>query len=392
LSMRRRHFGREKTRTRKLQLRKIQRALNAEPACDVGALRSVSSKGFLNNHLRRRAWAALLGMSASALNEPVELRSDYKHAYSEQIEKDVPRSMHQHDATRSLDAKERDDLRGALARILHTMFAKNPELHYIQGYHDICTVVLLVFYDEAQAYQVMRRLSWLHIRDALRDSLSSVVAALDLIFVLLGRVDPEVAQFLAKANVRSFCTLSWVLTWFSHDLEAIEDVSRIFDFLLASHPSMALYLAVAFILSLKPKIMLLSCDDGSVHNLFQRLPKVEDVESLLLDAEGLFERYPLAQLIEWHRQGDGREHASAMKGGQELSQLAEDSPLHAYSIDDLVASDGKVRPGGRAHRSTTTKAETRAKQRRRAFVAALATGIVAIGSSALLHYLEVEIF
>jgi len=42
-----------------------------------------------------------------------------------------------------------------------------------------------------------------------------------------------------------FFALSWVLTWFSHDLESVAVVARLFDFLVAHNPVMVCYLVVA---------------------------------------------------------------------------------------------------------------------------------------------------
>lgn len=42
-----------------------------------------------------------------------------------------------------------------------------------------------------------------------------------------------------------FFALSWVLTWFSHDLESVAVVARLFDFLVAHSPVMVCYLVVA---------------------------------------------------------------------------------------------------------------------------------------------------
>ena len=39
--------------------------------------------------------------------------------------------------------------------------------------------------------------------------------------------------------------LSWVLTWFSHDLDDISLICRLYDVCLSGHPLMSLYLATA---------------------------------------------------------------------------------------------------------------------------------------------------
>lgn len=39
--------------------------------------------------------------------------------------------------------------------------------------------------------------------------------------------------------------LSWVLTWFAHVYDEFDDVCRIFDFVLATHPLAPVYLSTA---------------------------------------------------------------------------------------------------------------------------------------------------
>lgn len=47
-----------------------------------------------------------------------------------------------------------------------------------------------------------------------------------------------------------FFALSWILTLFSHDVDTLEPIQRIFDYLIARNPISAIYLAVAVCLVL----------------------------------------------------------------------------------------------------------------------------------------------
>src|SRR5262245_19064962 len=80
-------------------------------------------------------------------------------------------------------ALARDEARASLSLLMNKIFTVHPELHYIQGYHDICSVFLLVCGDD-MAFRLVERLSLLHIRDALRPNLDTVVAVINLIFPL----------------------------------------------------------------------------------------------------------------------------------------------------------------------------------------------------------------
>ncbi|CAN0383613.1 unnamed protein product, partial [Hapterophycus canaliculatus] len=48
--------------------------------------------------------------------------------------------------------------------------------------------------------------------------------------------------------------MSWVLTWFSHDLQDLATVARLYDVLLGAHPTLILYISAA--VSRRPTVTL----------------------------------------------------------------------------------------------------------------------------------------
>ena len=42
-----------------------------------------------------------------------------------------------------------------------------------------------------------------------------------------------------------FSHSSWIITWFSHDVKNINDIARMYDVLLSSHPLLIYYLCAA---------------------------------------------------------------------------------------------------------------------------------------------------
>jgi len=230
-----------------------------------------------------QAAATLASTSTQALaaapipHHPLPAPYDYytgiirAHPYHTQVEKDIARSMAHLDVTKGYKQKQRTLARGALARVIHAIFSLHPDLHYVQGFHDIASVFLLVCATgganqanfslpansrgEELAFLLTERLACLHIRDSLRPSLETVVQVLSLLFPLLLRADPDVYELLTGAQVPSFFTLSWLLTWFSHNLDRVSDASRVFDFFLAAHPLAPLYATAALILQMKEGLM-----------------------------------------------------------------------------------------------------------------------------------------
>jgi hypothetical protein len=71
-----------------------------------------------------------------------------------------------------------------------------------------------------------------------------------------------------------FC-LSWILTWFAHDVRDTNLVKRLFDAFLVSHPLLVLYVCIAMMIHpINRKIILeTDCDFAALHHTLSMLPK-----------------------------------------------------------------------------------------------------------------------
>ncbi len=145
---------------------------------------------------------------------------------------------------------------------------------FLQGYHDVASVLLLLM-GENNAYMMLEKLSLYHlkypsffdpiyillfprypyasvhmflnvlVRGCMAPSLDEILGLLALLFPLMAHFDVELHEFLCSSGVEPFFALSWVLTWFSHDVDRWSVVARLFDSLLACHPAFSLYLSAA---------------------------------------------------------------------------------------------------------------------------------------------------
>ncbi len=97
--------------------------------------------------------------------------------------------------------------------------------------------------------------------------------------------------------MQSFFTLSWLLTWFSHNLERLGDIARIFDFLLASHPIMPVYLAAALITTVRQQLLALPCEMTAIHTFFQNVPEPLELDILIESAQRMSAKYSAAELV-----------------------------------------------------------------------------------------------
>ena len=82
-----------------------------------------------------------------------------------------------------------------------------------------------------------------------------VFPALDLAAKLLQLKDIELWNQVELCGGQPTYALSWILTWFSHDIDDIAKVQLVFDACLATHPLFAVYITVAQILLSKRDLL-----------------------------------------------------------------------------------------------------------------------------------------
>ena len=116
-------------------------------------------------------------------------------------------------------------------------------LHYFQGYHDIVQVLLLVLGVNA-ASPAVARLSLLRIRDFMLPTMAGTESHLLLLPSILYAADRTLYAHLSLSQNRPFFALSATLTLYAHVIEEYGDISRLFDFLLASEAAVSVYLFV----------------------------------------------------------------------------------------------------------------------------------------------------
>jgi TBC domain. len=182
-------------------------------------------------------------------------------------------------------------------------YNEHTKLRYYQGYHDVSCIILSVLGGEttvppldmdkhpktvqamatktAQAMgldlpsEVLAKLSHSHFVDLMKDNFEHLTKALRLIvFPLMACLDPEVHQHLIDCDMEPFFCLSWIITWFSHDVRDTAVVKRLFDFFIASHPIMPVYLSIAMVLHPVNRMEVLGsgCDFASLHRTLSQLP------------------------------------------------------------------------------------------------------------------------
>jgi len=152
-----------------------------------------------------------------------------------------------------------------------------------QGYHDVASVFLMTLSSPSLTSSVLSAVSSSHLRDAMSSDFTSLILALRLlIFPMVHLFDPALHSFLRSSGVEPFFALSWVITWFSHDIRNIDTASRLADAFIASHPLLPMYVSVALMIHPECRKFILSteCDFPMVHSVLCSLPgKVMETET-----------------------------------------------------------------------------------------------------------------
>ena len=177
--------------------------------------------------------------------------------------------------------------------IVHVL-RQHPILCYFQGFHDIVQVFLLVL-GEHGAVPAVARVSLLRIRDYMLPSLSPASKHLRLLPAIMDLVDPKLARHLS--GIRPYFALAATLTLYAHDIQEYSDIARLYDFLLAHEPVLAIYLFAAIILSRRSELLEISLEEPEMlHFTLSKLPQPLDLEALISGALDLFASIPPSRL------------------------------------------------------------------------------------------------
>eukprot|EP00696_Hemimastix_kukwesjijk_P005978 gnl/Hemi2/17587_TR5801_c0_g1_i1.p1 gnl/Hemi2/17587_TR5801_c0_g1~~gnl/Hemi2/17587_TR5801_c0_g1_i1.p1 ORF type:complete len:474 (-),score=114.38 gnl/Hemi2/17587_TR5801_c0_g1_i1:174-1595(-) len=280
----------------------IQKAVNLE---EYRVKARVS--GLQSSAERCRLWPMLLGLDLATVNYEPPSPTAKRHKDYEQIECDIGRSVWRF-TQQSSDLRGRlEDYRAQLSRVLHTIFTRHSDLNYYQGFHDVCSVFLLVG-GEKFAFALGERVALYHLRSCLRSTFEEVTQVLDLVFPLVELCDLELHRFLKRSEVMPAFAISWVLTWFAHRLDNLDAIARIYDFMLVSHPLTSLYMSVEVIRFLKADLLQQECDLSAVHSFFEHLPPLP-VDTIIHSTAALFDRHPPSSLLQFSQVAVDRESA-----------------------------------------------------------------------------------
>ncbi|KAJ2700991.1 GTPase-activating protein gyp8, partial [Coemansia spiralis] len=247
---------------------RAQRIVQALAEHDLTALKQLArtGDGLLTTQLRRQAWPLLLNFRSLA---DAGDRAT-AHCDEEQVALDVRRTRLPESAEIRHDVRPRRQ--AELTKVVNGVLRSYPWLSYYQGFHELAMTFLCVFGTARPATEAAKMAALFFVRDAMGSTLEHVMQQLDLLYVLLEATCPRVRALLASLDVPPFFAISWVLTWFAHDVASFADVCRIYDLLIVSPPLQVVYVAAALIRLREADVLACERDFAAVHTGLAALP------------------------------------------------------------------------------------------------------------------------
>ncbi|POS79154.1 GTPase-activating protein gyp10 [Diaporthe helianthi] len=298
---------------------KAQQIIDACRRRDLEALQALAESpgGFIRDELRHQAWPILLGLPvrlpsdddqkvSGTSHEQVRLTaSEYvddswkslqPHKEEEQVKLDVARAFVYYPHYES--AQELAHQKQELSDLILSVLRRHPYLCYFQGYHDICQVFLLVLPQSLRSPAVAR-LSALRIRDFMLPTLSAAISQLHLIPEILRAADPRLAAHL-PLHSDPFFALSGTITMYAHDVQSLNEITRLFDVLLAAEPVFSVYVFAQIVISRRDELFALPHAEPEIlHSVLSKLPQPLGADVLVTDARALLAAHPPEQLPSW---------------------------------------------------------------------------------------------
>ena len=273
-------------------------ALTSSPTVPLWSLRELALNpgGLLSPEIRRRAWPKLMGVDINR-EEEEGVNCTWVNCYErgregedvgvkkstvEQVGRDVDRSLWHfgevggggNTVRREKAVKRRQKVVGG---VIIEVLRQDSSLHYYQGYHDIASVFLSSLSSPSLSSALLLKASRSHLADAMAEDFTSLINALRLlIFPLVSFFDPPLHSHLKASKVEPFFALSWLITWFSHDVRSLSTAARLFDAFISGHPLLPVYVSIALVTHSRSRDLLLatSCDFPSLHAALCSLPSL----------------------------------------------------------------------------------------------------------------------
>ena len=129
--------------------------------------------------------------------------------------------------------------------------------------------------DQNRAFELLNRISLSHLQYFMERTMNTTSNLLEIIYLILKDEDETLHEYMIKSEVGTIFSLSWVITWFSHVLNDLDDILRLFDLFISTHFLMPIYVTVSILIYKKQDILTIDCDMASMHRYLTNIPAFE---------------------------------------------------------------------------------------------------------------------
>ncbi|KAJ2595100.1 GTPase-activating protein gyp8 [Coemansia sp. RSA 1721] len=285
-------YGQERYGRRIPRAKRISQAIQNR---DLTALKQLArtGSGFQTIRLRRRAWPLLLNFR-SLLDAGDRSAA---HPDEGQVALDIPRTGLPKSVEYRTDSDATKRRQEQLKTVVTSVLRTYPWLSYYQGFHELTMTYVSVFGSSRPAIEAAKMTAVFLVRDSMSSDLDNVLQQLRLLYVLLKMISPEIHDLLTELDVPAFFAISWVLTWFAHDLNEFSTICRIYDFLITMPPMQVVYMAAAVIKRSENAVLAYERDFAVVHTQLSKLPgSIVDWAAVIDDSYYMQIDYPPTKL------------------------------------------------------------------------------------------------
>lgn len=149
-----------------------------------------------------------------------------------------------------------DQLKERLLKVIMSCLTLVPDLYYYQGFHDVASLVIMTFPQDSNM-QDTRAILFLcsfairFLRDHCMRDIKESINHLHLIPEIISQYDSKFGSIINRVDSPIYC-LSSVITIFCHELDNLEALWQIWDFIiLHDKPDMVIYIYAATMIYFK---------------------------------------------------------------------------------------------------------------------------------------------
>ena len=235
--------------------------------------------------VRREKWRHILQNFPSSRQDNLNT----KHSpYYEQILLDVNRSL---SFCQHYGEERKDQFKKQLNFVIEETFKLGSnDWKYYQGFHDIASIVILIYKNRPLiSLHFLSIISTHYLAPFLTLSILEIQTHfLNKVYRIIQKYDAKLYSALQPVN--NIFMISWILTWFSHDIPQLPRIMCIFDHILDAHPLFPIYIAASVLLLKTNEILArFQCNDEfEMYAYLQKLPRRLELEECLEFARHLY--------------------------------------------------------------------------------------------------------